>query len=100
MGRLMVGVAPAYGPTHPQPLPFREGRRKIQAPKRKTPTSGGMSAFDGSNLSGEDQAFMWPARCLFISNIVTLSLPKTFFSFSSATISRLFSGFWRLCALI
>src|SRR3712207_5130511 len=36
------------------------------------------------------------ARCLFISNIVTLSLPKTFLSLSSARISRRFSGFCRL----
>ena len=32
------------------------------------------------------------ARCLFISNMVTLSLPKTLRSWSSATISRRFSG--------
>src|SRR6478735_3743589 len=34
------------------------------------------------------------ARCEFISNIVTLSLPKTGLSLASAMISRLFSGFW------
>src|SRR4051794_40296774 len=33
------------------------------------------------------------ARCLFISNIVTLFLPNTFSSLSSALISRLFCGF-------
>ena len=37
------------------------------------------------------------ARCLFISNMVTLSLPNTFLSLSSARISRRFSGFCRLC---
>ena len=37
------------------------------------------------------------ARCLFISNMVTLSWPNTFRSFSSARISRRFSGFCRLC---
>lgn len=37
------------------------------------------------------------ARYLFISNIVHLSRPNTFFSFSSARISRLSAGFWRLC---
>src|SRR5207302_4552528 len=41
--------------------------------------------------------FRWPARCLFISNMVTLSLPKTLRSLSSARISRRFSGFCRLC---
>src|SRR5947209_11346691 len=41
--------------------------------------------------------FKWPARCLFISNMVTLSLPKTFRSLSSARISRRSSGFCRLC---
>src|SRR5690242_16254495 len=41
--------------------------------------------------------FKWPARCLFISNMVTLSLPKTLRSLSSARISRRFSGFCRLC---
>ena len=42
---------------------------------------------------GRDQAFRWAARCLFISNMEHLSLPKTFLSLSSATISRLFCGF-------
>ena len=42
---------------------------------------------------GRDQAFRCAARCLFISNIVHLSLPKTFLSLSSARISRLFCGF-------
>src|ERR671932_2492210 len=39
-------------------------------------------------------------RCLFISNMVTRSFPNTAFSLPSATISRLFSGFWRLCFLM
>ncbi len=38
-------------------------------------------------------AFTCCEMYLFISNMVTLSLPKTFFSLSSARISRLFSGF-------
>jgi hypothetical protein len=97
VGWLMVGVAPAYGPTHPQPLPF-QGGEDIAPQTQNADIRGDVGV--RRYLSGEDQAFMWPARCLFISNIVTLSLPKTFFSFSSATISRLFSGFWRLCALI
>src|SRR6516162_6395872 len=37
------------------------------------------------------------SRCLFISNMVTLSLPKTLRSSSSARISRRFSAFCRLC---
>jgi hypothetical protein len=40
------------------------------------------------------------ARCLFISNMVTLSLPNTLRSLSSARISRRFSGFCRLCVLM
>src|SRR5215207_9568722 len=40
------------------------------------------------------------ARCLFISNIVTFFAPKIGSSFSSARISRLFSGFWRLFDLM
>ena len=40
------------------------------------------------------------ARCLFISNIVTDFLPNTFSSLSSALISRLFCGFWRLFFLM
>ena len=40
------------------------------------------------------------ARCEFILNIVTLSLPKTGLSLASAMISRLFSGFWSLCFLM
>jgi hypothetical protein len=40
------------------------------------------------------------ARCLFISNMVTLSLPNTFRSLSSARISRRFSGFCKLCDLM
>ena len=40
------------------------------------------------------------ARCLFISNMVTLSLPKTLRSVSSARISRRSSGFCRLRALM
>src|SRR4051812_11495576 len=40
------------------------------------------------------------ARCLFISNMVTLSLPNTLRSLSSARISRRFSGFCRLLALM
>src|SRR6476659_11423491 len=41
--------------------------------------------------------FRWFDRCLFISNMLTRSLPpKTFFSLSSARISRLFCGFCRL----
>jgi class 3 adenylate cyclase len=44
--------------------------------------------------------FKWPARCLFISNMVTLSLPKTLRSLSSARISRRFPGFCRLCERI
>src|SRR3954469_5606758 len=40
------------------------------------------------------------ARCLFISNMVTLSLPKTLLSLSSARISRRFSGFCRLWDLM
>ena len=39
-------------------------------------------------------------RCLFISNMVTLSLPKTLLSLSSARISRRFSGFCRLWDLM
>src|SRR4051794_19300974 len=42
----------------------------------------------------------WPARSLFISNIVTFFLPKTGSSLSSARISRLFWGFCRLYFLI
>src|SRR5207248_1078742 len=41
--------------------------------------------------------FRCRVRCLFISNMVTLSLPKTFVSLSSARISRRFSGFCKLC---
>jgi hypothetical protein len=40
------------------------------------------------------------ARCLFISNMVTLSLPKTLRSLLSARISRRSSGFCRLFALM
>ena len=40
--------------------------------------------------------FRWFERCLFISNIVQRSLPKTLRSLSSARISRLFCGFCRL----
>src|ERR671916_2046009 len=40
------------------------------------------------------------ARCLFISNMVTRSLPKTLPSLSSARISRRFSGFCRLFDLM
>jgi uncharacterized protein DUF6880 len=40
------------------------------------------------------------ARCVFISNMVTLSLPKTLLSLSSARISRRFSGFCRLWDLM
>ena len=40
------------------------------------------------------------ARCLFISNMVTLSLPNTLRSLSSARISRRFSGFCRLLDLM
>src|SRR3954471_22863025 len=40
------------------------------------------------------------ARCLFISNMVTRSLPNTARSFSSATISRLFCGSWSLFVLM
>ena len=39
-------------------------------------------------------------QVLFISKIVTLSLPNTFLSLSSARISRRFSGFCRLWALM
>src|SRR4051794_9656139 len=42
----------------------------------------------------------WRVRCLFISNMVTLSLPKTLLSLSSARISRRFSGFCRLWDLM
>src|SRR6266404_2263752 len=41
--------------------------------------------------------FRWAAKCLFISNMVTLSFPNTLRSLSSARISRRFSGFCRLC---
>ena len=37
------------------------------------------------------------ARYLFISNIVHLSRPNTFFRFASARISRLSAGFCKLC---
>src|SRR3954467_14857575 len=40
------------------------------------------------------------ARCLFISNMVTRFLPNTAWSFSSATISRLFCGSWSLFFLM
>src|SRR4051795_12555249 len=40
------------------------------------------------------------ARCLFISNMVTRFLPNTAWSFSSAIISRLFCGSWRLFFLM
>lgn len=40
------------------------------------------------------------ARCLFISNIVTLDLPKILPSVSSARISRRLSGFWRFLDLM
>src|SRR5215213_5717204 len=39
------------------------------------------------------------ARCLFISNMVTRFLPNTAWSFSSAMISRLLAGSWRLTFL-
>src|SRR4051795_10777956 len=38
------------------------------------------------------------ARCLFISNMLTRSLPNTAWSFSSALISRLLAGSWKLLA--
>src|ERR1700712_5094593 len=40
------------------------------------------------------------AMCLFISNIEHLSTPNTFFSLSSAKISRLLAGFCRLFFLM
>src|SRR5207249_3160653 len=53
---------------------------------------------DGGRLTSRRPChFKWPERCLFISNMVTLSLPKTLRSVSSARISRRFSGFCRLC---
>ena len=42
---------------------------------------------------GAQPYFRCCAKYLFISNIVTLSLPKTCLSLSSARISRRFSGF-------
>ena len=48
------------------------------------------------SLAGPSR-FRCRVRCLFISNMVTLSVPKTFASLSSARISRRFSGFCRLC---
>jgi hypothetical protein len=50
----------------------------------------------GAENRADAHALTCAAMYLFISNIVHLSRPKTFFNFSSARISRLFSGFWRL----
>lgn len=41
--------------------------------------------------------FRWAEMSLFISNMVALSLPNTSLSWSSARISRLFSGFCSSC---
>lgn len=54
----------------------------------------------GSDRVPEPFYFRCWARCLFISNIVTLSLPNTFRSLSSARISRPSFGFCSLLALI
>src|SRR3569623_477734 len=52
-------------------------------------------------LAGEEPyALTCFEMCLFISNIEHLSVPKTFFSLSSARISRLLAGFWRLFFLM
>src|SRR4051794_35102968 len=50
--------------------------------------------------SGELHQVKCCARCLFISNMVTLSLPNTLRSLSSARISRRFSGFCKLLDLM
>jgi hypothetical protein len=42
---------------------------------------------------GAEPYFRWRDRCLFISNMEHLSVPKIFFSLSSARISRLLFGF-------
>ena len=57
----------------------------------------GTAARGGAYWAQRRHVRCW-ARCLFISNMVTLSLPNTFLSLSSARISRRFSGFCRLCA--
>src|SRR3954447_19972605 len=64
---------------------------------------GGMRAGPGADGRQTDRArcqVRCRERCLFISNMVTLSLPKTLLSLSSARISRRFSGFCRLWDLM
>lgn len=83
------GAHPARGGIgrRENPVPSRQGNGW---PRRTTIRTGG----GGSPGVGPSPYFRCWARYLFISNIVALSLPKTFFSLSSARISRLFSGFW------
>src|SRR4051794_8375728 len=62
-----------------------------------------MAAFKTNNGGGQCRTlphFRCWARYLFISNMVALSLPNTLRSLSSARISRRFSGFCRLLALM
>ena len=55
---------------------------------------------DAMRVTGYSLA-RWFDRCLFISNMVTLSLlSNTFLSLASGRISRLSSGFWRLFSRI
>jgi hypothetical protein len=80
----------------PVMAPRREnsaGELGMSARLERSPAPRGPAARAGPGRVGRSQDFRWAARCLFISNMVHLSLPKTFLSLSSARISRLFAGF-------
>lgn len=78
----------------------------IQSPGRRRlwlriPAFAGMTDEGDDGLRDRHDHFLtWLLMCLFISNIEALSLPKIFFSLSSARISRLLAGFWRLFFLM
>ena len=70
-------------------LPLRPGKVESSraAQKKKGPPCGEPLVSSNAVRRVYDRCL---DRCLFISNMVQRSLPKIFFSLSSATISRLF----------
>ena len=81
---------------------LKSGPRRSRCPKQETPPGRWarrgfcilVPQRDANAVARRRKAyFRWPARCLFISNMLTLSLPpNTGFSLASARMSRLFFG--------
>ena len=76
--------------------PVRKEHRDGDIALLNVPQERVLQRLDGHAVS----YFRCCARCLFSSNMVTRPFPKTAFSLSSATISRLFCGFCSLFFLM